>query len=335
MCCSVSHPYTSLHCRDYVNPYIPVAPQGIDPSLAVGITNPGGPNPMEGNVLLCSVSACTEQTRTRGLIFLPPYASTVLCLGIHDDITLPPCSKTLPVHAAFYSEQLLRPTTLSPASNCVGANPVHTSQLTANSGTDRILFRHCELIIAKTACNCLSNVPQSVHSCMSQWKHSRKRHVLWLQIENQAYPVNVEALHTVFSPYGAVQKIACFEKNNTWQVCRSPQHCLPAHWQFATGVKNNISVLSKPDLHASEGKHSCVIVSVQHIILSSLSLRWHLVSFACLKSHQSQKLEHTACVYTHVHKHSRPPTLCVSTLAEGLGDCVTTHMCCAGSHTVP
>ena len=39
-----------------------------------------------------------------------------------------------------------------------------------------------------------------------------------LQIENQAYPVNVEALHTVFTPYGFVQKIACFEKNNTWQV---------------------------------------------------------------------------------------------------------------------
>jgi len=38
-----------------VNPYIPVAPHGIDPSLAVGITNPGGPNPLEGNVLLCSV----------------------------------------------------------------------------------------------------------------------------------------------------------------------------------------------------------------------------------------------------------------------------------------
>ena len=39
-----------------------------------------------------------------------------------------------------------------------------------------------------------------------------------MQIENQAYPVNVEALHTVFTPYGFVQKIACFEKNNTWQV---------------------------------------------------------------------------------------------------------------------
>ena len=39
-----------------------------------------------------------------------------------------------------------------------------------------------------------------------------------LQIENQAYPVNVDALHTVFQPYGVVQKIACFEKNNTWQV---------------------------------------------------------------------------------------------------------------------
>ena len=42
--------------------------------------------------------------------------------------------------------------------------------------------------------------------------------VVGLQIENQAYPVNVDALHTVFNPYGFVQKIACFEKNNTWQV---------------------------------------------------------------------------------------------------------------------
>lgn len=51
----VSFDLCPMQCRDYVNPYIPVAPQGIDPSLAVGITNPGGPNPMEGNVLLCSV----------------------------------------------------------------------------------------------------------------------------------------------------------------------------------------------------------------------------------------------------------------------------------------
>lgn len=38
------------------------------------------------------------------------------------------------------------------------------------------------------------------------------------QIENQAYPVNVEALNTVFSPYGFVQKIAIFEKNGQSQV---------------------------------------------------------------------------------------------------------------------
>ena len=34
-----------------------------------------------------------------------------------------------------------------------------------------------------------------------------------------AYPVTVDPLHTVFSPYGAVQKMAIFEKNNQWQVC--------------------------------------------------------------------------------------------------------------------
>ena len=41
---------------------------------------------------------------------------------------------------------------------------------------------------------------------------------VWRQIENQAYPVNVDALNTVFSPYGFVQKIAIFEKNGQSQV---------------------------------------------------------------------------------------------------------------------
>ena len=39
-----------------------------------------------------------------------------------------------------------------------------------------------------------------------------------VQIENMAYPVTVDPLHTVFSPYGTVQKMAIFEKNNQWQV---------------------------------------------------------------------------------------------------------------------
>ncbi|KAK9828852.1 hypothetical protein WJX72_002413 [[Myrmecia] bisecta] len=42
--------------------------------------------------------------------------------------------------------------------------------------------------------------------------------VLLASIENMAYPVTVEALHTVFSPYGFVEKIAVFEKNNGWQA---------------------------------------------------------------------------------------------------------------------
>ncbi len=39
-----------------------------------------------------------------------------------------------------------------------------------------------------------------------------------VQVENMAYPVTVDPLHTVFSPYGTVQKMAIFEKNNQWQV---------------------------------------------------------------------------------------------------------------------
>lgn len=42
--------------------------------------------------------------------------------------------------------------------------------------------------------------------------------VLLVTVENQAYPVTSEALHTVFSPYGFVQKIAVFEKSNGWQA---------------------------------------------------------------------------------------------------------------------
>jgi len=38
------------------------------------------------------------------------------------------------------------------------------------------------------------------------------------QVDNQAYPVTVDALHTVFSPYGFVQKIAIFDKNGTSQA---------------------------------------------------------------------------------------------------------------------
>ena len=32
------------------------------------------------------------------------------------------------------------------------------------------------------------------------------------------YPVTIDALHTVFSPYGYVCKIAVFEKNGQWQA---------------------------------------------------------------------------------------------------------------------
>ncbi len=43
--------------RDYTNPYLPVAPAGGDPNLALGIQAPVSGNPLEGNVLLCQVCA--------------------------------------------------------------------------------------------------------------------------------------------------------------------------------------------------------------------------------------------------------------------------------------
>ena len=39
-----------------------------------------------------------------------------------------------------------------------------------------------------------------------------------MQIDNVAYPVTVEALHTVFSPYGYVMKITLFDKGGVPQV---------------------------------------------------------------------------------------------------------------------
>ena len=46
-----------------------------------------------------------------------------------------------------------------------------------------------------------------------------------MQIENMAYPITIEALHTVFSPYGNVQKITIFEKNGLTQVPAPARSC--------------------------------------------------------------------------------------------------------------
>ena len=58
--------------------------------------------------------------------------------------------------------------------------------------------------------------------CCDLWL--RLESVFLLQIENAMYPVNVEALNTVFSPYGFVQKIAIFEKNGQTQVGHALTH---------------------------------------------------------------------------------------------------------------
>jgi hypothetical protein len=42
--------------------------------------------------------------------------------------------------------------------------------------------------------------------------------VLMCLVDNAQYPVTVEAIHQVFSPYGFVRKIAIFERNDAWQV---------------------------------------------------------------------------------------------------------------------
>jgi len=55
------------------------------------------------------------------------------------------------------------------------------------------------------------------------------------QVDNQAYPVTVDALHTVFSPYGFVQKIAIFDKNGTSQARPAGSRRLAARRWISAG----------------------------------------------------------------------------------------------------
>ncbi|GMH40102.1 hypothetical protein BSKO_08006 [Bryopsis sp. KO-2023] len=52
----------------------------------------------------------------------------------------------------------------------------------------------------------------------SQQRYPTEGNVLLCTIENQMYPVTVDALTTVFTPYGTVQKVAIFEKQGNWQA---------------------------------------------------------------------------------------------------------------------
>lgn len=68
------------------------------------------------------------------------------------------------------------------------------------------------------------------YATLALWPHGRKHSLKCsggVQVENMAYPVTVDPLHTVFSPYGTVQKMAIFEKNNQWQV----QHSCLMGWE--------------------------------------------------------------------------------------------------------
>ncbi|KAK3233288.1 hypothetical protein CYMTET_56405 [Cymbomonas tetramitiformis] len=49
-------------------------------------------------------------------------------------------------------------------------------------------------------------------------RRDAESNVLLCNVENDVYPINVDTLNTVFSPYGTVQKIAIFEKNNGVQA---------------------------------------------------------------------------------------------------------------------
>lgn len=57
--------------------------------------------------------------------------------------------------------------------------------------------------------------------------------VLLCMIDDVAYTPTVEALHTIFSTYGYVQKITIFEKSGNWQVSRavSGKRCEPSLFQ--------------------------------------------------------------------------------------------------------
>ncbi|KAG6476717.1 hypothetical protein ZIOFF_065964 [Zingiber officinale] len=65
--------------------------------------------------------------------------------------------------------------------------------------------------------------------------------VLLASIENMQYAVTVDVLHTVFSAFGTVQKIAIFEKNGGTQALIQYPGCV-SYWVF------NSSVSGVPDL---------------------------------------------------------------------------------------
>ena len=96
------------------------------------------------------------------------------------------------------------------------------------------------------------------------------------QIENQAYPVTVEPLHTVFSPYGNVQKIAVFEKNSSWQVRQGV-------WQGAAQLPGWLAgldqvVVRKVDVHMHTFHQA--YMPARPCTLTSLCLRWSNVCTA-------------------------------------------------------
>ena len=101
--------------------------------------------------------------------------------------------------------------------------PISTP-MTGNPSEGNVLLASVRLLGRAAVLSASADPAQHAEPLIQPWDRVHlllttvKRALDVMQIENMAYPVTVDAIHTVFSPYGFVQKIAIFEKNNGWQV---------------------------------------------------------------------------------------------------------------------
>ena len=109
------------------------------------------------------------------------------------------------------------------------------------------------------------------------------------QIENQAYPVNVDALNTVFSPYGFVQKIAIFEKNGQSQA-RTMPHACPAQLLGSMALLGSCAHASKlfraPGAHRAQVGCAGVAASAAALPEAILSRAAEACRLRCIVAHE-------------------------------------------------
>lgn len=112
----------------------------------------------------------------------------------------------------------------------------------------RPLHLHVHLVAScaqteEQQCLLLSGTPLLMSSLCGQHTHQVQHVSGGAQIEEQEYPVLIDALATVFSPYGQLEKMAIFEKNGMWQVgIRMPHNLQLPHYRSRLDPRNETSL---------------------------------------------------------------------------------------------